>query len=398
MNRKISLKFLGITAVLFISFAIIIGFIVSKANKESITETAQSAVKSHVQNINANLETVDDLLKRRVSSSMKYLQAISARTGAPSINGTAAIGGVSVPNLYLGGTSQTGNYGLVDEIYASTEATATLFVRKGNDFIRVSTNVKNDNGSRAIGTQLDPNGKAIKNIRNGESFYGVVDILGSPYMTGYEPMFDRNKNVIGIWYVGYPVSAMQIIGKIVEESKILQNGYIAILDHNGKVLFKSQKISEEEVLNHIKLMNGSAGEEWVINSQNFDPWNFKIISAYPQEDIDSHTRKAVFQISMFLAIIAFGLLVMVYFLLKYIILNAVNKLAEASEKIARGDYSVLVESKAKDELGKLAEAFNYMASNIRGAIENAAQKEKEAREALKQSETLNKEILSREEY
>jgi hypothetical protein len=67
----------------------------------------------------------------------------------------------------------------------------------------VATNVKKDDGTRATGTVLDPNGKAIVNIRKNEAFYGDVDILGKPYTTGYEPIRDAENNVVGIYYVGY---------------------------------------------------------------------------------------------------------------------------------------------------------------------------------------------------
>ena len=64
-------------------------------------------------------------------------------------------------------------------------------------------NVKKDDGSRAIGTILDPKGKVIASIQKNEAFYGEVDILGKPYITGYEPIRDQSKGVIGIYYVGY---------------------------------------------------------------------------------------------------------------------------------------------------------------------------------------------------
>jgi hypothetical protein len=66
-----------------------------------------------------------------------------------------------------------------------------------------ATNVKKDDGSRAIGTVLDPKGNAIKSIEKSDAFYGEVDILGKPYVTGYEPIRDPSKSVTGIYYVGY---------------------------------------------------------------------------------------------------------------------------------------------------------------------------------------------------
>jgi methyl-accepting chemotaxis protein len=62
---------------------------------------------------------------------------------------------------------------------------------------------KPDGSGRAIGTILDPAGKAIAEIKQGKPFYGEVTILGTPYITGYEPMKDAGGNVIGIYYVGY---------------------------------------------------------------------------------------------------------------------------------------------------------------------------------------------------
>ena len=44
---------------------------------------------------------------------------------------------------------------------------------------------------------------AIASIQKNEPFYGEVDILGKPYITGYEPIRDQSKNVFGIYYVGY---------------------------------------------------------------------------------------------------------------------------------------------------------------------------------------------------
>ena len=73
--------------------------------------------------------------------------------------------------------------------------TASIFVKSGADYVRVATNVKKDDGSRAIGTILDPKGKVIEFINMDEAFYGAATILGKPYLTGYEPMRDARNNV-----------------------------------------------------------------------------------------------------------------------------------------------------------------------------------------------------------
>jgi hypothetical protein len=95
------------------------------------------------------------------------------------------------------------NFDLVDAVVTQAGGTATIFVKNGDEYVRVATNVKKDDGTRAIGTILDPKGKAIESIKKNEAFYGEVDILGKPYITGYDPIVDQSNAVIGIYYVGY---------------------------------------------------------------------------------------------------------------------------------------------------------------------------------------------------
>jgi hypothetical protein len=95
------------------------------------------------------------------------------------------------------------NFDLVDKVVRKSQGTATIFVKNGDEYVRVATNVKKDDGSRAVGTVLDPKGKAIESIKKGDPFYGEVDILGKPYITGYKPIRDASNTVIGIYYVGY---------------------------------------------------------------------------------------------------------------------------------------------------------------------------------------------------
>jgi hypothetical protein len=139
-----------------------------------------------------------------VQAAMQVLKSKAAALGAPSIKGEEAVAGKTVPAIYFGQSKMNNNFDLVDEVQKEKGGTATIFVKSGNDFVRVATNVKKDDGSRAIGTVLDPKGKAIAAISKGESFYGEVPILGKPYITGYEPIRDANNQIIGIYYVGYP--------------------------------------------------------------------------------------------------------------------------------------------------------------------------------------------------
>jgi len=139
-----------------------------------------------------------------VRAAMQLLKSKAATLGAPGIKGQEAVGAKPAPALYFGAAKMNNNFALVDEVQKEAGGTATIFVKSGEEFIRVATNVKKDDGSRAIGTILDPKGKAIAALAKGESYFGEVNILGKPYIAGYEPIRDASNNIIGAYYVGYP--------------------------------------------------------------------------------------------------------------------------------------------------------------------------------------------------
>jgi hypothetical protein len=137
---------------------------------------------------------------------MASLKAMAAKLGAPRLAGRDPVGGKDAPGLYFGSSKINNNFDIVDAVskQGGKGMTATFFARSGDEYIRVSTNLPKPDGSgRAIGTILDPTGKAIAKIRQGKPFYGEVPILGTPYITGYEPIVDMAGDLIGIYYVGY---------------------------------------------------------------------------------------------------------------------------------------------------------------------------------------------------
>jgi hypothetical protein len=143
-----------------------------------------------------------------VKKAMELLESMATKLGPPKIEGTDTVAGKDVPAIYFGSTKMNNNFDLVDDVVKQAQGTATIFVKSGDEYVRVAANVKKDDGSRATGTILDPKGKAIESIKKDQAFYGEVDILGKPYIAGYKPIRDASQNVIGIYYVGYPTETV----------------------------------------------------------------------------------------------------------------------------------------------------------------------------------------------
>ena len=128
----------------------------------------------------------------KVKEAMKMLKEKLTSYGAPRVEGM---------NLFFGDRKINDDFEAVDAVKKALDVNATVFVKQEAKFIRISTNVIKD-GKRALGTELDPKGPVYPLITKGESYYGKADILGTPYETGYEPILDAKKQVIGIYFVG----------------------------------------------------------------------------------------------------------------------------------------------------------------------------------------------------
>jgi hemerythrin len=89
------------------------------------------------------------------------------------------------------------NFEIPDKIKASYDCVATIFMGD----TRVSTNVMNAEGQRAVGTKLQ--GKAYDAVFTKKApFLGEATILKIPYFAAYEPIKDDKGDVIGVLFVG----------------------------------------------------------------------------------------------------------------------------------------------------------------------------------------------------
>ena len=84
---------------------------------------------------------------------------------------------------------------------ASLPPTSSIPLKSGDDYIRIATNVSTRIGRRGLGTILT--GAALKSIKEGNPYYGKTSILGTPYVSGYEPIKDASGATIGVYFVGY---------------------------------------------------------------------------------------------------------------------------------------------------------------------------------------------------
>jgi len=99
---------------------------------------------------------------------------------------------------------------VVDRTTSYVGGVATLFVYDdaSKQFIRRTTNLKKENGDRAVGTQLaaDHPGQAV--VRKGEAYKGPAMLFSQRYYTAYYPIFDSAGKTIGLLFVGIPMAQL----------------------------------------------------------------------------------------------------------------------------------------------------------------------------------------------
>ena len=130
------------------------------------------------------------------------LAARLTRIGAARLVGTDTVGGKTVPALYFGDRKINNNYDVVDAVRKAHSATATVFVKDGDEFVRVSTNVLTPEGKRGVGTQLARNA-AYEAVSKGGTYCGPIDVLGTPFDACYHPIKDAGGKIIGVSYIGH---------------------------------------------------------------------------------------------------------------------------------------------------------------------------------------------------
>ncbi|MGV2184515.1 methyl-accepting chemotaxis protein [Rhizobium rhizogenes] len=97
------------------------------------------------------------------------------------------------------------DHDLVDRAAQSIAGVATIFEKQDSDYVRVSTNVKKQDGSRAVGTKLAADHPAQPVLARGEAYYGPAQLFGRNFMTGYFPVKNAAGANVGILFIGIPM-------------------------------------------------------------------------------------------------------------------------------------------------------------------------------------------------
>ncbi|NWC90186.1 methyl-accepting chemotaxis protein [Pseudomonas reactans] len=296
------------------------------------------------------------------------------------------VAGVQTPSLYLGSEVLNNNFDEVDEFKQMSGGVATVFVRSGEDFIRISTSLTKQDGNRAIGTVLDRQGPAYQRVLSGQTYIGRAVLFDRSYMTQYSPVRDSSGQVIAVLFIGFDYTdAQNAQFENLKRFRIGQTGSLALLDEQKRWLVPPAGVQALDQAIPVMLdlaKTPGAGRFWADKNEDFysvsvpfegGPW--AVVASMPKAEIRSVTWDVGIRLvigSVLAMLLAVGATV---WLLRSK-LAPLGDLVRQAEALGAGDLSARLNVSSHDEIGQLARSFNQMGealstmvSHIRKAAE-----------------------------
>ncbi|MDG9921643.1 methyl-accepting chemotaxis protein [Pseudomonas juntendi] len=350
-----------IASQLGVALAIVLALVISgstlfalRSLDDANLATRQAHLGSEARLLADQLETFHSSLKdntQRLSGlfERRFASGLSLHAGE-----TVQVAGQATPALYLGDHLLNNDFQQVDEFQQMTAGIATLFVRSGEDFVRISTNLKKQDGSRAIGTQLDRQHPAYRKLLAGQMYVGRAVLFERNYMTRYVPVSDGNGRVIAVLFVGFDYTdAQNTQFANLKRFRIGQTGSLALQDENGQWLVPPANAEQPLYSATAAFAEG--------------PWT--VVASMPMAEI----REVTWSVGLRLAIGSLLAMVLAVAATLWLLrrkLRPLDALVRQAEALGAGDLSARLSVTSHDEIGQLASSFNKMGEALSGMVEH----------------------------
>jgi methyl-accepting chemotaxis protein len=308
------------------------------------------------------------------------------------------VGDNPAPILRVNGRTANLDFGGVDRFSELTGGNATIFARKGDDFIRVATSVRNEKGVRMVGTMLTPNSPAYPYVMRGETYVGKAHLFGRDYITQYRPIKSDAGKVIAISYVGLDCTeSLKIFQAQLSNTKNGASGFVFVIDaaegkNKGKALVHPSQPGENLlevtdaagrrfIADMLSAKNGNvrytyadgherdAGpRERIVAFNYFIDWNWLIASGAYEDDVthESVTLRNYSIVATLLTLMLLGGLM--YVAARIWIARPLKGAVAFTRRLASGDLTARLDEAGGDEVGGLLRTIQEMNENLVGIV------------------------------
>ncbi|QHJ00944.1 HAMP domain-containing protein [Xylophilus rhododendri] len=419
LSTKLPVVVFLVVSVVFAGFVIGISHSVS----EMVNHRANVEVGEKTKLVVDLLDALDKDRRERTGELARSLQGKLAGSFELE-NPPAQADGTALPSLKLDGRPIDTDLELVDRFTADTGAVATVFARRGDDFVRVVTSLKNDKGQRSVGSLLARDHPAYKAILDGKAFIGFATLFNRQYITQYDPIRDARGALIGISFVGLDISGyIKQLKSTVTSLKVGKTGYFYILDARpgatlgtvvahpdaeGKNLLEAkdadgrayvQEIFERRngTLRYRALDPAGGARERVVSFSSFGSWQWVIAGgAYADEFTEEvrQLRNLYALLGVALVLLMTGL---VYWLIRRLVIRPLGQASQAAQALAQGDLSIDVRIERQDEIGRLLASINQIGRGLTDVVSTVRQGSEGVATASAQIAQGNQDLSARTE-
>ncbi len=371
--RKLALLSLAGLAVVLLAVSIAIGVI----ERHSTHALMVTSVAERVQSLTALADATDQINRDIVQRSYKGFRQDFEAT--PSWDAAAG-------QVKSNGTVLNNDFTLVDKFTQSTGGVATVFMKQGDDFLRVTTSLKKQDGTRAMGTLLDRAHPAYKLVLAGQTYTGPAALFGTQYMTHYEPMKDASGAVVGIFFVGVDISPQQAaLEKQISEARFFANGGMYFVEAKGALAdakfgvhpsAKGKKVLEaypqaEAFLTALSsapdgyvrdaatLLGSQPADTWAVLRKTKSGSGWMVAEVVEGESMAEYWRN-MGVIWTLLAATTVLLGAGLYLLVRRTVSKPLGELTAAVTTVAQGDLTQVFHTQRKDEIGALVSEVEGM--------------------------------------
>jgi methyl-accepting chemotaxis protein len=305
-------------------------------------------------------------------------------------------GPLALPLLKAGDVGLNNQFALVDHFSKTTGGVATLFVRQGDEFYRVTTSLRNPAGERVIGTPLGSKHPAYAAVLAGKSYVGPAALFGRNYMSAYLPLLDSEGKVVGISFIGmdFTDSLKNLKARILAQ-KVGETGYPFVIDavkepglaiihpaSEGKNILDVQDKNGVAVVRRLieiksgelrywwqnAAMGETAAREKITVVAPFEKWGWIVATGAYTEEFSREVTAVQWQ----LTIVGISILLVIAIAILWTTHRWISKpLAEAvavTNRVAGGDLTQHIRTTSSDEVGLLLSALDAMSSQLRQMV------------------------------
>ncbi|MGX4640337.1 methyl-accepting chemotaxis protein [Massilia sp. SYSU DXS3249] len=338
---------------------------------------------------------------------------------------TVDIGGKQVPTLKHDGTVLNLDFSAPDKFSLETGGNATIFAATGEDFVRVTTSVKKENGERAVGTQLDRASPAYAALREGKTYVGLVKLFGKNFITQYEPVRNGAGKVVGALYVGVDITPdLALLKDRIRAIKVGETGYFYVLNsapgkqygelivhpkREGDNILDSRAADGRPFIKEIlEKQTGSIAYDWqnpderaarekIVAFAPIKGWNWVVAGGTYRDEITAEASALRNRYFLFGLIALASFAAALYAFVRVSVTRPLAAARDAAIRIADGDLTVRIERRHNDEIGLLADAMNGISRKLSAVVGKVREGAEQIATASNQISSGNLDLCARTE-